>query len=76
MSAIALDAWKLAAARLWATARTPYLASAIFACTVRIEPDSGTIAIDRSWQLHADPEVVERLDVHGLGACSCTSQRT
>jgi hypothetical protein len=67
MSAVALDARKLAAARLWATVRTPYLASAIFACTVRIEPDSGTIAIDRSWQLHADPEVVEQLDVHGLG---------
>jgi hypothetical protein len=67
MSAIALDARKLAAARLWATARTPYLASAIFACAVRIEPDSGTIAIDRSWQLHADPEVVEQLDVEELG---------
>jgi hypothetical protein len=67
MSAVALDARKLAAARLWATVRTPYLASAIFACTVRIEPDSSTIAIDRSWQLHADPEVVEQLDVHGLG---------
>jgi predicted metal-dependent peptidase len=67
MSAIALDARKLAAARLWATTRTPYLASAIFACGVRIESDSGTIAIDRSWQLHADPEVVERLDVEQLG---------
>jgi VWA-like domain (DUF2201)/Putative metallopeptidase domain len=67
MSAIALDARKLAAARLWATARTPHLASAIFACSVRIEPDSGTIAIDRFWQLHADPEVVERLDVEQLG---------
>jgi VWA-like domain (DUF2201)/Putative metallopeptidase domain len=67
MSAIALDARKLAAARLWATARTPYLASPIFACRVRIEPDSGTIAIDRSWQLHADPDVVEQLDVEELG---------
>jgi hypothetical protein len=67
MSAIALDARKLAAARLWATTRTPYLASAIFACSVRIDPDSGTIAIDCSWQLHADPEVAEQLDVEELG---------
>jgi predicted metal-dependent peptidase len=67
MSAIAVDARKLAAARLWATARTPYLASAIFAFSLRIQPDSGTIAIDRSWQLHADPEVVEQLDVEELG---------
>jgi Putative metallopeptidase domain len=67
MSSVGLDARKLAAARLWATARMPYLASGIFACTVRARPRSGTIAIDRSWQIHADPDVLQRLDVERLG---------
>jgi predicted metal-dependent peptidase len=63
----ALDARKLAAARLWASARMPYLASAIFASTVIAEPSSGTIGIDKGWQLHADPDVVDRLSVEQLG---------
>jgi predicted metal-dependent peptidase len=67
MTAGALDAQKLAAARLWATARMPYLASAIFASTIVAGPDSGTIAIDRSWQVHADPTVVDELTVEQLG---------
>jgi predicted metal-dependent peptidase len=67
MTTSALDAQKLAAARLWATARVPYLASAIFASTIVTEPDSDTIAIDRSWQVHADPTVVEQLTVDQLG---------
>lgn len=67
MTAAGLDAHKLAAARLWATVRVPYLASGIFACTTRGEPGSGTIAIDRTWQLHADPEIVAQLEVEQLG---------
>jgi predicted metal-dependent peptidase len=70
MSPGALDAHnahKVAAARLWATARMPYLASAIFASTVASKPDSGTIAIDRSWQVHADPEIVAGMTVEQLG---------
>jgi predicted metal-dependent peptidase len=67
MNPRALDAQKIAAARLWATARMPYLASAIFASTVVTQPDSDTIAIDRSWQVHADPEIVEKLTVDQLG---------
>jgi predicted metal-dependent peptidase len=63
----ALDGRKVAAARLWATARMPYLASAIFACTVVSERESGTIAIDRSWQIHADPEIVHDMTVEQLG---------
>ncbi len=62
-----VQARKLAAARLWATARMPYLASAVFACSLAARPDSGTIAIDRSWRIHADPEVVSRLEVDELG---------
>lgn len=67
MSSLALDARMLAAARLWASARVPYLASGLFACTVRPHPGSGTIAVDRSWQLHMDPELVEQLEVDQLG---------
>ena len=62
-----LDERKLAAARVWAAARMPYLASALFACAIRGDPESGTIAVDGSWQVRADPDVVERLAVDQLG---------
>lgn len=67
MSARALDAHKLAAARLWASARMPYLAGAIFASTVFADPDGATIAIDRSWRIRADPAVVDDLSIEQLG---------
>jgi predicted metal-dependent peptidase len=67
MTSRELDAQKLAAARVWATARMPYLASAIFASAVVADHDSGTIGIDRAWQVHADPEVVARIAVDQLG---------
>jgi hypothetical protein len=63
----ALDTGKLAAARLWATTRMPYLASALFACEMRPDPDSGTIGVDGTWQVNADPAVVDELDVEQLG---------
>jgi predicted metal-dependent peptidase len=62
-----LDARRVAAARLWASAQMPYLASAVFACAIREQTGSGTISIDRGWQVHADPIVVERLSVEQLG---------
>lgn len=58
---------KVAAARLWATSHAPYLASAIFASSVRVDRECGTIAIDRSWQIRADPVVLETLSVPELG---------
>ena len=64
---VAAPARKVAAARLWATVHAPYLASAIFASSVRVEPDAGTIAIDRSWQVRADPDVLDTLSVPELG---------
>jgi predicted metal-dependent peptidase len=67
LSDAALDTRKIAAARLWATTRMPYLASALFACGVRSDPDSRTIAVDRSWQVNADPTVVDALSVEQLG---------
>jgi predicted metal-dependent peptidase len=45
----------------------PYLASALFASTVHSDPDSGTIGVDRSWQLHADPLIVVGMPVEELG---------
>jgi predicted metal-dependent peptidase len=62
-----MDTRKLAAARLWASTRMPYLASAIFASTVTESKESRTISIDRHWQLHADADVVDRLSVEQLG---------
>ncbi len=63
----ALDRERLAAARLWASTRLPYLASAVFALAPSSDPGSGTIAVDRGWRLHADPAVVDVLDVDQLG---------
>jgi len=45
----------------------PYIASALFATSVNPDPGSGTIRIDRSWRVHADPAVVERVSVEELG---------
>ncbi len=47
----------LAAARLWAAARYPYLASGIFAARVVRAPGIGTVAVDPGWRLWADPEL-------------------
>jgi predicted metal-dependent peptidase len=47
----------LAAARLWAAARFPYLASGLFGVQVTTAPDLGSVAIDPRWRLYADPAV-------------------
>ena len=41
----------LAAARLWAAARFPYLASGIFGAKVVAAPGIGTVAVDPGWRL-------------------------
>jgi predicted metal-dependent peptidase len=48
----------LAAARIWAAARFPYLASGIFGAQVTAVPGLESVAIDERWQLSADPELV------------------
>jgi predicted metal-dependent peptidase len=58
---------KFLAARLWAVTRMPYLASALFACTLHPAPGSATIGVDRSWRVHGDPDIVDRLPVSELG---------
>jgi predicted metal-dependent peptidase len=47
----------VAAARLWAASRLPYLASAVFAVQPRPAPGIGTVAVDQSWRLWVDAEV-------------------
>jgi predicted metal-dependent peptidase len=59
---------KVAAARLHAAARQPYLASALFATTVVLDDDCPTIAVDRGWIIHAAPAWIDRLPVTDLGA--------
>jgi len=62
-----LDGAKVAAARLWAAHRFPYLATALFASPVLAAPGSGRVSIDRWWRVHADPALVDRADVAALG---------
>ncbi|HEX8006558.1 MAG TPA: VWA-like domain-containing protein, partial [Trebonia sp.] len=47
----------LAAARLWAATRFPYLASGLFGAQAVPAPGSGTVSVDRQWRLRADPSV-------------------
>ena len=47
----------LAAARLWAAAHYPYLASGIFGARVAPAPGIGTVAVDPGWRLWADPDL-------------------
>src|SRR4051794_36888596 len=59
---------KIAAARLWAASQQPYLASALFASPVLVNPDCNTIAVDRAWNLHANPTLLGRFEAADLGA--------
>ncbi len=63
-----LDLHKVAAARLWAAARHPYLASALFASTVVAVPELGGASVDEAWRLYVDPEVVDEWTVAELGS--------
>src|SRR5689334_6051355 len=57
-----------AAARVWATERMPYLASALFASELRLRSGSGTVSVDRNWHVLADPETASSLAVPELGS--------
>ncbi|MDQ1446556.1 MAG: hypothetical protein QOI20_3020 [Acidimicrobiaceae bacterium] len=59
---------KLAAARLWAAHRLPYLASALFASSVVSAPDSGSISVDEGWRVHVDPALLEAWSVEQVGS--------
>lgn len=57
----------VAAARLWAASKMPYLATALFASPVVDAPGSGTVAVDRQWRVRADAVVLARLSTEELG---------
>jgi predicted metal-dependent peptidase len=58
----------LAAARLWAAAHYPYLASGIFGARVVPAPGIGTVAVDPGWRLWADPELTAGWTAAELGS--------
>jgi predicted metal-dependent peptidase len=58
----------LAAGRLWAASRFPYLATGLFGAQVVGQPDIGTVAVDDGWRLHADPELTARWTPAQLGS--------
>ena len=47
----------LAAARLWAATKFPYLATGVFGAQVIADRGSGTVSVDENWRMRADPEV-------------------
>src|ERR1700760_4820396 len=58
----------LAAARLWAATKFPYLATGVFGAQVIADPGSGTLSVDESWRMHADPEVTADWTAAQLGS--------
>jgi len=58
----------LSGARLWAATRFPYLATGVFGAQVSAEPGSGTVAVDESWRMHADPDLVAGWTAAQLGS--------
>lgn len=64
----ALDRRKVAAARLWAANRFPYLASALFAAPVIETQGTGGVAADPSWRMYVDPEAVAGWAPEELGS--------
>src|SRR5579859_5316678 len=58
----------LAAARLWATHRFPYLATGLFGAEVVSAPGSGTVSVDESWRMRADPELTAGWTAAQLGS--------
>ena len=63
-----VDRQHLAAARLWAASRFPYLATALFASPVVEAPGIGTVAVDDQWRLYVDPAVANAWTVDQLGS--------
>jgi predicted metal-dependent peptidase len=58
----------VAAARLWATDRFPYLATGLFGAEVIPAPDTGTVWVDESWRMRADPDLVAGWTAAELGS--------
>ena len=63
-----LDGRTLAASRVWAAHKFPYLASALFATDVIAQPGIGGAAVDERWRLYVDPAVAAGWSVEQMGA--------
>jgi predicted metal-dependent peptidase len=58
----------LAAARLWATDRFPYLATGLFGTEVVAAAGSGTVSVDENWRMRADPDLTAGWTAAQLGS--------
>jgi predicted metal-dependent peptidase len=58
----------LAAARLWAASKFPYLATGLFGAQVSADPGSGTVSVDEGWRMRADPELTAGWSAAQLGS--------
>jgi predicted metal-dependent peptidase len=58
----------VAAARLWATDRFPYLATGLFGAEVIAAAGSGTVSVDENWRMRADPDLVAGWTAAELGS--------
>ncbi|HEV2935820.1 MAG TPA: VWA-like domain-containing protein [Streptosporangiaceae bacterium] len=58
----------LAGARLWAASRFPYLATGVFGAQVVADPGTGTVSVDQSWRMRADPDLVAGWTAAQLGS--------
>ena len=58
----------LAAARLWATDRFPYLATGLFGAEVVAADGSGTVSVDENWRMRADPDLTAGWTAAQLGS--------
>jgi predicted metal-dependent peptidase len=58
----------LAAARLWATDRFPYLATGVFGAEVVAAAGSGTVSVDENWRMRADPDLTAGWTAAQLGS--------
>lgn len=63
-----LDRAPLAAARLWAATKFPYLASALFATVILPIDCKGMVAVDEKWRIYVDPALVSAWTPQQLGS--------
>jgi len=63
-----LDRNNLAASRVWAAHKFPYLASALFATKIVSAPGIGGSAVDDRWRLYIDPDTAAGWSVEQLGS--------
>jgi predicted metal-dependent peptidase len=63
-----LDERRVAAARLWAATRFPYLATAVFATRLLPVEAPGVVAVDESWRVLVDPDLVAAWRPEQLGS--------